>query len=207
MDEKVMQKLSYGLFVLTTVVGDKDNGCIVNTVTQITASPNRISVAVNKNNYTAQMILQSKKFTVSVLSTDTNFEIFERFGFQSGKDVDKFKGFTAHFMSPNGCEYISQGTNAYLCANVKEALDMGTHYLFIADVTDGKVLSDKPSCTYAYYHENIKPKPKKNDQGQTVWVCTICGYEYVGEELPDGFICPICKHPASDFEKITKITK
>lgn len=204
MDEKVMQKLSYGLFVLTSVDGDKDNGCIVNTVTQITSSPNRIAVAVNKNNYTAEMILRSRKFTVSVLSTEATFEIFERFGFHSGRDTDKFHGFAAHLMAPNGCEYITQGTNGYICAEVKESLDMGTHWLFIAEVTDGKILSAAESCTYAYYHANIKPKPQKNDKGQTVWVCTVCGYEYVGEELPDGFICPICKHPASDFEKITK---
>lgn len=204
MDEKTMQKLSYGLFVLTTVVGDKDNGCIVNTVTQITATPNRISVAVNKSNYTAEMMLQSKKFTVSVLSEDVKFEIFERFGFQSGRDVDKFSGFTAHYMSPNGCEYISQGTNAYLCADITEVLDMGTHYLFIADVTDGKILSDVPSCTYAYYHKNIKPAPKAKTGSKTVWVCTICGYEHEAEELPEDFICPICKHPASDFEKVVR---
>lgn len=204
MDGKVMQKLSYGLFVLTSVVGDKDNGCIVNTVTQITATPNVISVAVNKDNYTAGMILESKKFTVSVLSEEATFDIFERFGFHSGKDTDKFKGFTAHFMSPNGCEYISKGTNAYLCADVKEVLDVGTHYLFIAEVTDGKILSEAPSCTYAYYHANIKPKPQSGAGKKTVWVCSICGYEVEAEELPEDFICPLCKHPASDFEKITK---
>lgn len=206
MDEKVMHKLSYGLFVLTTKDKDgvKDTGCIVNTVTQVTSTPNRITVAVNKSNYTAERILATKKFTVSVLDTSVKFELFERFGFHSGRDTDKFQGFDAWETASNGCAFVTAGTNGYLCAAVADVCDLGTHYLFIADVTDGAVLSGRESCTYAYYHANVKPKPQKNDKGQTVWRCTICGYEYVGEELPDGFVCPICKHPASDFEKVTK---
>lgn len=206
MDEKVMRNLSYGLFVLTTKDKDgvKDTGCIVNTVTQVTSSPNRITVAVNKNNYTAERILATKKFAVSILDTSVKFDLFERFGFHSGRDTDKFKGFETRDTASNGCAFITAGANGYLCAEVRDVSDLGTHYLFIADVTDGAVLSRNESCTYAYYHANVKPKPQTNAAGQTVWRCTICGYEYVGEELPPDFICPVCKHPASDFEKISK---
>ncbi len=204
MNEKVMYNLSYGLFVLTTAYDGENNGCIVNTVTQVTSTPNRISVAVNKGNYTADLILKSKKFVASIISESVQFSLFERFGFHSGKDVNKFTGFIGWDVASNGCRYIMEGTNGYICANVVQCVDLGTHYLFIADVTDGEVLSATPSCTYAYYHANVKPKPQKNNKGQTVWRCKICGYEYVGETLPDGFTCPICKHPASDFEKIEK---
>ncbi len=206
MNEKVMFQLSYGLFVLTATDGAFDNGCIVNTVTQITASPNRVSVAVNKANHTADMILKSKKFTASILSEDVNFEIFKRFGFQSGKNVDKFGDFADHLMAPNGCEYLTKnaGANGYLCGEVTQVLDMGTHWLFIADVTASEVLSSVPSCTYAYYHANVKPKPQPVKTDKTVWRCKICGYEYEGENLPADFICPICKHSASDFEKVSK---
>ncbi len=205
MDKKAMYRLSYGLFVVCANRDGKDNGCITNTAIQVTSEPNRISLAVNKSNYTHDMIMDTKKFTVSVISQDADFELFKHFGFQSGRDVDKFASFTDCKKADNGTMIITKGTNAYLCGSVVQTVDLGTHTLFIADVTDMDVLSDASSATYEYYQSEIKPKPEavgKTKDGQTVWRCKICGYEYVGEELPDDFICPICKHPASDFEKV-----
>ncbi|MDD6797697.1 MAG: ferritin family protein [Clostridia bacterium] len=210
MDKKAMNNLSYGLFVLTAKADGKDNGCIINTVQQVTSEPNRISIAVNKANYTHDMILQTGVFTVSVISEQANFDLFKRFGFQSGRDTDKFAGFSDFETGGNGIRYVTQGTNSYISAKVERTEDLGSHTLFIAEVTDMKVLSSIPSATYSYYHKNIKPKPQavgQTKEGQTIWRCTICGYEYVGEELPDDFICPLCKHPASDFEKVVKEEK
>ncbi len=207
MDKKAMNKLSYGLFVLTAKKGGKDNGCIINTVQQVTSEPNRISIAVNKANYTHDMVMETGEFTVSVISEQADFELFKRFGFQSGKTADKFFDFTDFETGENGIRYITQGTNSYISAKVEQTVDLGSHTLFIAEVTDMKVLNNVASATYSYYHSNIKPKPKevgKIEDGQVIWRCTICGYEYVGEELPADFICPLCKHPASDFEKIVK---
>ena len=206
MDKKAMNNLSYGLFVLTAKLNDKDNGCIINTVQQVTSEPNRISIAVNKANYTHDMILKTGIFTVSVISEQATFDLFKRFGFQSGRDTDKFADFSNFDTGINGIRYITQGTNSYISAKVERTEDLGSHTLFIAEVTDMKVLSSVPSVTYSYYHSHIKPKPQavgKTNDGQTIWRCTICGYEYVGEELPADYICPLCKHPASDFEKIT----
>ena len=205
MDKKAMYKLSYGLFVVCANRDGKDNGCITNTAIQVTSEPNRISLAVNKSNYTHDMIMDTKKFTVSVISQKADFELFKHFGFQSGRDVDKFASFTDCKRADNGTMIITKGTNAYLCGEVVQTVDLGTHTLFIADVTDMDVLSDVPSATYEYYQSDIKPRPEKvgeTKDGQTIWRCKICGYEYVGEELPEDFICPICKHPASDFEKV-----
>jgi flavin reductase (DIM6/NTAB) family NADH-FMN oxidoreductase RutF/rubredoxin len=207
MDKKVLNNLSYGLFVLSAKMNGKDNGCIINTVQQVTSEPNRICMAVNKANYTHDMIVSTKEFTVSVISEDADFSLFKRFGFQSGKDVDKYEGFEDYSVAENGIRYIIKGVNSYISAKVEKMVDMGSHTLFIAEVTDMKIVSGVPSATYGYYHKNIKPKPQevgKTESGQIIWRCTICGYEYVGEELPEDFICPICKHPASDFEKIVK---
>lgn len=207
MNQKVVNKLSYGLFVLTANRDGKDNGCITNTVVQVASDPLTISVAVNKANLTCEMIQETKKFTISVLSEDATFDTFKRFGFQSGRDVDKFADYTECKRAYNDTMIVTAGTNAYISAYVTNQVDLGSHILFIATPTDGEILNDVPSATYAYYFANIKPKPQKVGEtadGQTIWRCTICGYEYVGEELPDDFICPICKHPASDFEKIVK---
>lgn len=201
MNKKAMYSISYGLFVLTTRVGDRDNGCITNTVTQVTSEPNRISVAVNKSNYTCEMIQESGVFTASVIDQSADFALFKRFGFQSGRDVDKFDGFDAVERGENGALIITEGTNAWISAKVEQMIDLGTHILFIGAVTDMDVISDVPSATYTYYQEHIKPKAKK-PEGKTIWRCKICGYEYEGEELPEDFVCPICKHPASDFEKV-----
>ena len=207
MDKKAMYKLSYGLFVLTARDGEKDNGCIINTAIQAASEPNQLSICVNKANYTHDMIERTGKFTVSVLSEQADFELFKRFGFQSGRDVDKFTNFTGCARGVDGLYYITEGTNAYISVTVDKTVDLGLHTMFIGEITDMAVLSDTPSTTYEYYQNHIKPKPQavgKTAEGQTVWRCRICGYEYVGEEIPDDFICPICKHPASDFEKIVK---
>ena len=200
MDLSAMYKISYGLFVLTAKNSVKQNGCIVNTVMQVTSTPNRIVVAVNKNNFTHDMIVQSKEFNVSMLSTSVPFEVFKHFGFQSGKDVNKFEKYD-YKIATNGIAYLDKNTTAYLSAKVISITDLGTHSLFLADVTECEKLSDEDSVTYDYYQKNIKPKPT-NKPKKTVWRCKICGYEYEGEELPADFICPLCKHPASDFEKI-----
>lgn len=199
MDEKAMFKLSYGLFVVTAREGEKDNGCITNTVQQVTVTPNRITVAVNKANYTCGMIERTKKFNVSILSESAVFDTFKHWGFQSGANVDKAVGITFS-RADNGVIYVTEGVNAVLCAEVSQIIDLGTHLLFIADVSDAFVLNETPSATYAYYHKNIKPAPQA--QKKKGWVCTICGYIYEGETLPDDFICPLCKHPASDFKAL-----
>ena len=210
MDSKAMYKLSYGLFILSSNEAGKDNGCIINTAIQAASEPNQISICVNKLNHTHDMIMDTGKFTISVLSQSASFDLFKRFGFQSGKDVDKFEGFDKCKRDKSGIYYITEGTNAYLSVNVSKSEDLGSHTMFIGEITDMKVLSDVPSATYDYYHKNIKPQPqtdRKANGSQTVWRCTICGYEYIGEELPEDFICPICKHPANDFEKIIKNTE
>lgn len=202
-----MNNLSYGLFVLTAQKDGVDNGCIINTVQQVTIEPDCVTIAVNKGNLTHDMILESNKFNVSVISEKADFELFKHFGFQSGRNVDKFANFADCKTSGNGLKYLTKGVNAYFSAWVKETVDLGTHTLFIAQVTYSEVLNDDASATYSYYHANIKPQPVdtgKRENGQVVWRCVICGYEYVGEELPDDFICPLCKHPKSDFEKVVK---
>lgn len=203
MDNKTMYKLSYGLFVLTSADQDRDSGCIINTAAQVTSKPNRISIAVNKDNFTHDLVKNSGKFNVSILSEEAVFETFRHFGFQSGRDVDKFSGYTDCKRSANGLYYITAGTNGYISASVEQTIDLESHTLFIASVEDMEVLSAAPSATYAYYQSSIKPKPEKPADGKTVWRCTVCGYVYEGEELPADFTCPLCKHPASDFEKVT----
>lgn len=203
MNSKAMYNLSYGLFVLSARQGEKDNGCITNTVAQVTTEPNQITVAVNKLNLTHDMIAETKKFTASILSEQADFSLFKRFGFQSGRDVDKFLLFDGKKRVANDTFAVTQGTNGYISAYVTQQIDVGTHTIFLASVTDMDILSDVPSATYAYYQSHIKPKPAGGaPKGKTIWRCKVCGYEYVGDELPADFICPICKHPASDFEKI-----
>lgn len=208
MNNKAMYKLSYGLFVLTTKADGKDNGCIINTAIQAASEPNQISICVNKANYTHDMILKSKEFNVSIISEKSDFSLFKRFGFASGRDTDKFEGFDASIeRGSNGIYYVTEGTNAYISVKVEKTEDLGSHTMFIGTITDMDVLSDDASATYAYYFENIKPKPEAvgtTPKGEIIWRCKICGYEYVGEELPEDFICPICKHPASDFEKVVR---
>lgn len=207
MDKKAMYKLSYGMFVLTAKEDNKDNGCIINTAIQAASEPNQLSICVNKLNYTHDMIKRTGAFTVSVISQNAAFDLFKQFGFQTGREVDKFADFSSCTRGANGIYYITEGINAYISVKVTKSEDLGSHTMFIGEITDMEVLSEVPSVTYEYYLNNIKPKPQAVDiteEGQTVWRCTICGYEYVGEELPEDFVCPLCKHPASDFEKIVK---
>ena len=201
-DNNAMFKLSYGLFVLTARDGQKDNGCIINTVTQLTDTPKRITIAVNKQNYTHDMIMQTGMFNVSVLTEEVPFKVFQHFGFQSGREVDKFAEGQAAARSRNGILYLTDYTNAFLSASVVEAKDYGTHTLFIADITQAQVLSEAPSVTYAYYFAHIKPKPAPVEENKKGFVCKICGYVYEGDELPADFICPLCKHGAEDFEPL-----
>lgn len=200
MNNNVLFNIGYGLYVLTANEGEKDNGCIINTVMQVTSDPLQIAIAVNKKNYTNEMIQRTKKFNVSILSESAKFEIFEHFGFHSGRDTDKFASFYDTKRSPNGVLYITQNTNSYMSAYVKQEIDLGTHTLFIAQLVAAEILSDEPTVTYAYYQKNIKPRPQP--AAKKGWICKICGYIYEGENLPPDFICPICKHGAADFEKL-----
>lgn len=203
MDKKSVYKLSYGLFVLTASEGDKDNGCIVNTVIQLTSDPMQIAVTVNKGNLTHDMIKNTGKFNVSVIDNTAPFELFKHFGFQSGRESMKFGTPDSYKFAPkyadNGLLYVSAYANAFMSGKVVKEIDLGTHTMFVAQMTDGEVLSDKPSMTYEYYQANVKPRPEKKKTG---WVCKVCGYVYEGDVLPDDFVCPICKHGAADFEKI-----
>ena len=203
MDKKSVYKLSYGLFVLTASEGNKDNGCIVNTVIQLTSDPMQIAVTVNKGNLTHDMIKNTGKFNVSVIDNTAPFELFKHFGFQSGRDSTKFGTPDSYKFAPkyadNGLLYVSAYANAFMSGKVVKEIDLGTHTMFVAQMTDGEVLSDKPSMTYEYYLVSVKPRP---EQKKTGWVCKVCGYVYEGDVLPDDFVCPICKHGAADFEKI-----
>ena len=200
-DATAMFKLSYGLFVLTAREGKKDNGCIINTAVQITSSPCRLSITVNKQNYTHDMIWRTGAFNLSVLTEETPMKVFQHFGFQSGKTVNKFADCESEHRTGNGILYIPKYTNAVISCSVVAEVDCGTHTTFIADVVETKILSNVPSVTYQYYFDNIKPKaaPAPEKKG---YVCKICGYVYEGEELPADFVCPLCKHGAEDFEKI-----
>lgn len=201
-ENSAMYKISYGLYMLTTTDGEKQNGCIVNTVSMLTDNPKRIVVFVNKANYSEELLRKTGIFNVSVLTESTPFELFKQFGFVSGRDKDKFEG-GMYETSENGLYYLPKHANAVLSGKVVDSLDYGTHTLFVAEVTEAKVLNDEKSVTYEYYQANIKQKPKVETapaQGEK-WVCKICGYVHEGE-LPDDFVCPWCKHPASDFEKM-----
>lgn len=203
-DTNPMFKINYGLYVLTTREGEKDNGCIINTVMQLTDVPKRIAIAINKTNYSHDMILNTGKFNVSVLTTDTPFKIFKHFGFQSGRETDKFKDFKFAERSSNGVYYIPKYTNAFISGKVICTTDYDTHTLFIAEVTESETFSNDPSVTYTYYLSNIKPAPEPLPTGRKGFVCKICGYIYEGDTLPEDFICPLCKHGAEDFEPINR---
>ncbi len=198
MDKSALFKFSYGLYVLTARQGDRDNGCIINTAGQLTNTPLQIQIAVNKQNLTHDMILETGVFNVSVLTQEATFWVFQHYGFQSGRDVDKFAGLP-EARTANGLRYIQGCTNAVISGKVISAVDCGTHTLFVAEVTEAQVLSQEPSATYQYYFDHIKPKPAPAKKES--WVCKICGYVYEGEELPEDFICPLCKHGAEAFEK------
>lgn len=205
-EREAMYKLTYGLFMLTTTDGEKQNGCIVNTVIMLTDNPTRIVVFVNKGNYSESLLRKTGVFNVSILTEKTPFDVFKQFGFVSGRDVDKFAN-GGYETSANGLYHLTDCANAVLSGKVVDCHDYGTHTLFVAEVTEAKKLSADPSVSYEYYLKNIKPKPEvKTAESATEktthkWVCKICGYVHEGEELPDDFVCPWCKHPASDFEQ------
>ena len=199
MDSRVLFNIGYGLYVVTTK-DNNDNGCIINTVMQVTSDPCQIAIAVNKRNLTQQMISRTRKFNLSVLSEQASFDIFKHFGYQSGRDVDKFANLSDVKRSSNGLYYITQGTNSYMSAYVQQEIDLGTHSLFIGQLVAAEMLNEVPTMSYDFYQKNIKPKPQnENKKG---WRCKICGYIYEGENLPQDYICPVCKHGAADFEKI-----
>ena len=196
-------KLTYGLFVLTARADGKDNGCIINTAMQVADSPKRIQIAVNKANFTHDMIMKTGEFNISILSTSAPFSLFQRFGFHSGRDTDKFAGDTSDTRADNGIRYITEHTNAYMSGHVVHTEDLGTHTVFTAEVTQAVVLSAEPSVTYQYYFDRIKPKPQPPEEGKPKgYVCSICGWVYEGDELPPDLVCPLCKHGAEAFTKI-----
>lgn len=197
-DNNALFKLSYGLFVLTARQGKKDNGCIINTAMQITDDPKRMVIVVNKQNLTHDMIAETGAFNVSVLSQDAVFWVFQHYGFQSGRDTDKFANIP-ETRTANGLRYVEGCTNAVISGKVISTVDCGTHTVFVADVTDARSLSEEPSMTYQYYFDHVKPKPEPAKKAS--WVCKICGYVYEGDPLPADFICPWCKHGAEDFEQ------
>ena len=191
-------KLSYGLFVLSAKQDDKDNGCIINTVMQVTDVPKKIVFTVNKQNLTHDMIAKTKVATISILDTSAPFSVFQDFGFKSGRDTDKFADIDYATRAKNDVFYLNKYANSVICVKVTDMRDLGTHTEFLAEITEALVLSENPSMTYQYYFDNVKPNPKKSKG----FVCKICGYVYEGDTLPSDYICPLCKHPASDFEPI-----
>ena len=198
-DLTALFKIGYGLYVVTSNDGKKDNGLIVNTVTQVTNTPNRIAVTINKDNYSHHVIKQTGVMNINCLSTDAPFSVFETFGFKSGRNVNKFEGCTP-LRSDNGLVFLPRYINSFMSLKVEQYVDLDTHGMFICSVTEARVISDRDTMTYAYYHANVKPKPQT--EGKRGYVCTICGYVYEGEELPEDFICPLCKHGVADFEPI-----
>lgn len=199
-DLTALFKIGYGLYVVTSNDGKKDNGFICNAITQVTSQPNRISVTINKDNYSHHVIKQTGLMNVNVLSVDAPFSVFEKFGFVSGRSKDKFEGETLP-KSDNGLVYLDKYINSFMSLKVEQYLDLGTHGMFICSLTESRVITDKETMTYTYYQDKVKPKPET--EGKKGYVCTVCGYIYdETDELPEDYICPLCKHPASDFEKI-----
>ncbi len=192
-------KIGYGLYVVTSNDGEKDNGLIVNTVTQLTDTPERVGVTINKQNYSHDIIKKTGKLNVNCLSTEAPFSVFEKYGFASGRDTDKLADVVVK-RTENGLAVLPQYINAYISLKVEEYVDLDTHGMFICTVEESEVVSDVETMTYSYYHSNVKPKPQP--QKKSGYVCKICGYVYEGDPLPDDFVCPLCKHGASDFEKI-----
>ncbi|MBQ7784760.1 MAG: flavin reductase [Clostridia bacterium] len=200
MDPQALFKIAYGLYLLSVRSYGQDNACIINTAVQVSLTPLHIAVSVTKDNKTHDMIMESGRFNVCPLTKDAPFSLFERFGMQSGRDVNKFIGFEDVVRADNGILRLSKYTNAFMSAKLVRTVDLGSHTLFIAQLEEAQVLCDAATCTYDDYQREIKPKPKKAQK--TTWVCKVCGYVYEGDELPDDFICPLCKHGKEDFEKI-----
>lgn len=199
-DLTALFKIGYGLYVVTSRDGDKDNGLIVNTVTQLTNSPNRIGVAVNKANYSHEIIKKTGVLNVNCLSTDAPFAVFEQFGFHSGRDTDKFAGSEQLLRSDNGVVFLPRYINSFMSLKVERYIDLDTHGMFVCTVTESRVIEPTETMTYNYYQQHVKPRPQT--EGKKGWVCKVCGYVYEGEELPEDFVCPLCKHGVADFEPI-----
>ena len=198
-DLTALFNIGYGLYVVTSNDGKKDNGLIVNTVTQVTNNPNKIAVTINKENYSHHIINQTGIMNVNCLSVDAPFKVFEQFGFVSGRNTDKFKDSNV-LRSDNGLVFLPKYINSFMSLKVEQYVDLGTHGMFICSITESRVLTNTETMTYTYYHENVKPKPQT--EGKKGYVCKICGWVYEGEELPEDIICPLCKHGYSDFEEI-----
>ena len=207
-DSSAFFKIGYGLYVVTSSDGVRDNGMICNTIVQVTADPPRLAVAVNKANYTHETVKKTGRMNVCALSEGAAFSVFQRYGFQSGRTADKFAGVET-LRAANGLPVPAADCNSYFALEVESYVDLGTHGMFVCRVVEAKSLSGEPTMTYAYYHANVKPKPAAaaadgaKAKGRRRFVCKICGYIYEGDELPADYICPLCKHPASDFEEIT----
>ena len=208
-DNKALFNISYGLFVLVARQGDKDNACIINVAQQVASDPLRIMICVNKSNLTHDMILKTLKFNLCPLSEEATMKPFQHFGFQSGRTVDKFADCETELRTENGLLYLPKFINSVISCVVTKSIDLGTHTMFIAMPMEAKVLSDSPSITYAYYQQHIKPDFRTSNNpdiqpsdNRKKWVCEVCGYVYEGDELPADFICPWCKHPASDFKLV-----
>ena len=204
-DSSAFFKIGYGLYVVTSNDGVRDNGMICNTVVQVTADPPRLAVTVNKANYTHETVKRTGRMNVCTLAESATFALFQRYGFQSGRTADKFAGVET-IRAANGLPVPAADCNSYFALEVESYVDLGTHGMFVCKVVEAKALSGAPTMTYAYYHANVKPKPAAapaEKKGKRRFVCKICGYVYEGDELPADYICPLCKHPASDFEEIT----
>jgi flavorubredoxin/flavin reductase (DIM6/NTAB) family NADH-FMN oxidoreductase RutF len=198
-DLKALFNIGYGLYVVTSNDGERDNGLIVNTVTQVTNTPNRVAVTINKDNYSHHVIKQTGIMNVNCLSTDAPFSVFQNYGFRSGRNVDKFEG-VEEMRSDNGLRFLPQYINSFMSLKVEQYIDMGTHGMFVCSVTEARVISKVETMTYTYYQNNVKPKPET--EGKKGFVCKVCGYVYEGDELPEDFVCPLCKHGAADFEPV-----
>lgn len=203
MDNKALYKISYGVFMLATKLGDKVNGCITNTCMQVASNPTRIAISSISTNYTCELLKESGVFTLSLLDNSVTFDTIKHFGMQSGRDVDKFKDLQMP-VDANGIPYLGWSACSVISAKVVSSQDLGSHVLFISEVTDAKVLSDNPPLTYADYQDHVKPKreAKKDDRKIVAWRCRICGHVYEGSELPADYSCPLCGHGPDDFEPV-----
>ncbi len=199
MDLTALFNIGYGLYVVTSKDGEKDNGLIVNTVTQVTNTPNRVAVTINKDNYSHDVIKRTGIMNVNCLSTEAPFKVFENFGFQSGRNANKFDGQNFKRTS-NGLAVLNEYINSYMSLKVEQYIDFDTHGMFVCTIEDAENVASLPTMTYSYYHANVKPQPEA--KARKGYVCKICGYVYEGDTLPSDFVCPLCKHGASDFEPI-----
>jgi len=200
MNQKALYQITYGLYLLSVRSYGQDNACIINTIVQVADNPVRLAISVNKGNNTHDMIMESGRFNVSSLTTETPFSLFQRFGMQSGRDVNKFIGFEDVARSHNGIYYLTRCANAYLSCKLLRTVDLGSHTLFITELEEAQTLSDDAACTYGYYQSDIKPSARQ--PGKSGWVCSVCGHVYEGGQLPDDYVCPLCKHGKEAFHPI-----